>query len=172
MPSTEDVERGAREGAQRAGGVDAVRRLLAAEKIGVLSTLSLRRPGWPCGTLVPYALAASGEPLFLLSALAQHTRNVNTDPRATLLVHDAARAARDPRVATRATFTGHVVRVGAQAEADARRRYLERHPDASALFALDFALYALELVEVQLVAGFGAAAFFSRAEVIREPPAG
>lgn len=171
MATSEEVERGAREGAQRAGGVDAVRRLLATEKIGVLSTLSLRRPGWPYGTLVPYAVSGRGEPLFLLSALAQHTRNVRADPRATLLVHDAARALRDPRVATRATFTGHVLPVGPEEEPDARRRYLERHPDARALLGLDFALYVLVLDEVQLVAGFGAAAFFAGAEVVRAPPA-
>src|SRR6478609_4973279 len=36
----------------------AARALLAAENIGVLSTISVHRPGYPYGSVTPYALSA------------------------------------------------------------------------------------------------------------------
>ncbi|GAO05587.1 HugZ family protein [Anaeromyxobacter sp. PSR-1] len=155
-----EAEERAQAGAERAGGIEAVRTLLAGERAGVLCTLSLRHPGWPYGTLVPFAVAATGEPLLLLSALAQHTQNLEADPRATLLVFDGEAARGDPRTAARATLVGRVVRVGAEEEADAVERYAARVPGAKGLLALDFSLWRLEVEEVQLVGGFAAAGFF------------
>ncbi|HET8733877.1 MAG TPA: pyridoxamine 5'-phosphate oxidase family protein [Anaeromyxobacteraceae bacterium] len=160
MPGTGDVERLAREGAERAGGAEAARALLRKERVGVLSTLSLRHPGWPYGTLVPYALSARGEPLLLLSGLAQHTQNLEADPRATLLVFDGAAAAEDPRTSPRVTLVGRIQRVDAAGEPEARDRYLAWHGSARGLLQLDFSLYALEVDEAQFVGGFAAAGFF------------
>ena len=160
MAENREVEALAREGAERAGGAGAARALLRKERVGVLSSLSLRHPGWPYGTLVPYALSARGEPLLLLSGLAQHTQNLEADPRASLLVFDAAAAAEDPRTAPRVTLVGRVERVEPAGEADARERYLAWHGSARGLLQLDFSLYVLEVDEAQFVGGFAAAGFF------------
>ena len=74
----------------------AVRALLAAESAGVLSTLSVHRPGTPYGSITPYALSASGAPLLLFSRLAAHTHNLQADPRAGLFVGDR-NAVEDPQ---------------------------------------------------------------------------
>jgi putative heme iron utilization protein len=95
----------------------------------------------------------------LLSALAQHTRNVIADPRASLLVADSAAQASDPPRAARVIVAGRVVRV---AEADApavRDRYLASHPEARELLALDFRFYQLDPAEVLYVGGLAQAAF-------------
>ena len=42
--------------------------------------------GYPFGSVVSYGLDESGEPLFVISQLAEHTRNLGADPRASLLV--------------------------------------------------------------------------------------
>lgn len=168
MAEQGDVERMAREGAERAGGAAAARELLRRERVGVLSTLSLRYPGWPYGTLTPYALSARGAPLLLLSALAQHAQNLEADPRASLLVFDGAAAAKDPRTATRVTLVGRVTRLEGEDEADARERYLGWHGSARGLLQLDFALYTLAVEEVQFVGGFAAAGFFP-GEALSEP---
>jgi putative heme iron utilization protein len=160
MPENGDVEQLAREGAERAGGAGAARALLRKERVGVLSTLSLRHAGWPYGTLVPYALSARGEPLLLLSGLAQHTQNLEADPRASLLVFDGAAAAEDPRTSPRVTLVGRVERVDAAGEPEARDRYLAWHGSARGLLQLDFSLYVLEVDEAQFVGGFAAAGFF------------
>jgi putative heme iron utilization protein len=169
MATDREIESGARAGVERAGGAAAARELLRRERVGVLSTLSVRSPGWPFGTLVPYALSARGVPLLLLSKLAQHTRNLESDPRASLLVFDQAAAAQDPRPAPRVTLVGRVTRVSQAESQDARARYLGRYPDARGLLALDFSLYALAVEEAQLVAGFAAAAFLPGADLL-EPP--
>lgn len=160
MAGKGEVEQRAREGAERAGGAGAARALLRKERVGVLSSLSLRHPGWPYGTLVPYALSARGEPLLLLSGLAQHTQNLEADPRASLLVFDGAAAAEDPRTSPRVTLVGRVERVEPAAEADARDRYLAWHGSARGLLQLDFSLYVLSVDEAQFVGGFAAAGFF------------
>lgn len=147
----------------------AVRELLRRERVGVLSTLSVRLGGAPLGAIAPYGLSARGTPTLLLSALAQHTRNVNADPRASLLVADSATLARDPRRAPRVIVVGRVVPVAAGDEPAVRESYLAMHPEARELLALDFRFYQLEPVEVLYVGGLAQAAFLPGA-VLGETP--
>ena len=131
------------------------RALLEAESVGVLSTISVRRAGTPYGSVTPYALAATGSPLLLLSRLAAHTQNLTADPRAGLYVGDRSAAA-DPQAGARISPLGRVVRVDAAEETDARTRYLARWPQAADYFALgDFSLWRFEIDEARLIAGFG-----------------
>jgi heme iron utilization protein len=137
-------------------GAPQVRALLEAESVGLLSTISVHRAGFPYGSLTPYAVSAHGAPLLLLSALAAHTKNLLADPRACLYVGDRA-AAEDPVAGARVSLLGRAVRVGPDDEADARARYVARHPRAEAYFALrDFALWQLAVEEARLISGFGA----------------
>ena len=167
----EEAERLAQAGMEARGGAALARELLEKQPVGVLATLSQRHAGAPFTSLVPFALSAEGEPLLLLSALAQHTRNLEADPRASLLVHDAAAAAQDPRTAARLSLVGRVRRVAPADEPDARARYLARHRGARGLLELDFALFRFSVVEGQLVGGFAAAGWLSAEELRRaEPP--
>lgn len=153
----DEAEQAAQQSMEARGGAALARELLEAQRVGVLATLSTRHGGAPFTSLAPFALSARGEPLLLLSALAQHTRNLDADPRASLFVHDPAAAAEDPRTAARLSIAGTVRRVEGAEEADAKARYLARHPEARGLFGLDFALFELAVDEAQLVGGFGAA---------------
>src|SRR5215470_13189932 len=67
-----------------------VRSLLERERNGVLSTLSVREAGWPFGSITPYALLNTSEPIILISEIAEHTRNVRHDARVSLLVQDSS----------------------------------------------------------------------------------
>jgi putative heme iron utilization protein len=160
-----EVERRAQAGMEAKGGAALARALLGQEPAGVLATLSVRHGGSPFTSLVPFALSPEGEPILLLSALAQHTRNLEADPRASLLVHDAAAAARDPRTAARLALVGRVRRLAGAEEQEARARYLARHPGSRGLLELDFALWRLDVEEAQLVGGFAAAGWLSPAEL-------
>ncbi|HBM10724.1 MAG TPA: heme iron utilization protein, partial [Pseudomonas sp.] len=62
------------------------RQLLLKEYRGVLSTHSKAMPGFPFGSAVPYCLNEEGWPLILISRIAQHTKNLQADPRCSLLV--------------------------------------------------------------------------------------
>ena len=158
----EAAERKAQARVEEMGGAEAAKALLGAEQAAVLTTLSQRRPGWPSASLVPYALDSRGEPLLALSAIAQHTRNLEADPRACLFVYDAAGAAKDARTAARLAVYGKVSALEGEAEAEAKAAYLARQPAARGLFNLDFRLYRLAVEEAQWVGGFAAAGWISR----------
>jgi putative heme iron utilization protein len=131
------------------------RALLAAESVGLLSTISVRRPGTPYGSVTPYALSAAGAPLLLLSGLAAHTHNLRADPRAGLFVGDHTAAA-DPQAGARLSLMGRAALVPAADEPDARARYLARWPNAADTLALgDFSLWRFEVEEARFIAGFG-----------------
>jgi putative heme iron utilization protein len=131
------------------------RALLASESVGVLSTISVRRAGTPYGSITPYALAADGAPLLLLSGLAAHTHNLKADPRAGLFVGDRSAAA-DPQAGARISLLGEVHPLPADAEPDGRARYLARWPQAAQYLALsDFGFWRFQIEEARLVAGFG-----------------
>ena len=119
---------------------------------GVLSTLSVRptASAWPYGSLVLVAADVDGAPLMLLSDLADHTRNLAGDSRASLLL-DATSGLADPLTGARATLIGRVTRVERRLA-----RFLARHPSADRYAAFgDFNLYRLEVERAHLVAGFG-----------------
>ena len=56
------------------------RTLMHLGRIGTLSTLSRKQPGFPFGSLMPYALDGQGRPVFLMSTMAMHTQNLQADP--------------------------------------------------------------------------------------------
>ena len=112
-------------------------------------------PGFPYGSVTPYALSAQGAPLLLLSRLAAHTKNLLADPRASLFVGDRS-AAEDPQAGARVSLLGRVVPLPAADEGDARARYLTAWPRAADYLALgDFSFWRLEIEEARLIAGFG-----------------
>lgn len=141
----------------------ALRALLGAERQGMLSTLSVRHRGAPFGSVVPYALWKSGEPLLYLSDLAAHTQNLLADPRASLLVIDSATPALQP---ARATLVGRCARLpdaGAGREA-----FAARHPGSEALRLPGFSPFLLEVEEIRWIGGFAAAAWLAQRE-LRDP---
>src|ERR1700728_5068455 len=105
------------------------RTLLHLGRVGSLSTLSRKRPGFPFGSLMPYALDGEGRPLFLISTMAMHTQNLQQDARASLLVTQPE-AEGDPLGAARVTVVGNAATLAAPDVADARALYLDRHPNS------------------------------------------
>ena len=131
-----------------------VRTLLAAESVATLATQSVRHPGWPFASVMPYALDENAAPLFLISAMAVHTQNLVADPRASLLVMQSGTGA-DPLGSPRATLLGNAVRISDAAES-LRVAYLERHPSARYWIDFsDFAFFRLDVTDVYFVGGFG-----------------
>ncbi len=132
-----------------------VRTLLHLSRIGTLSTHSQRRPGFPFGSVMPYGLDAAGRPIFLISTLAMHTKNLQADPRASLLVTNAESGS-DPLAASRVTLVGNVSPVPEPDVAEARKIYLERYPNSKTWVDYeDFSFYRMEVIDVYYVGGFG-----------------
>ena len=55
------------------------RTLVYLARIGSLSTLSLKQPGFPFGSVMPYGLDGHGRPVFLISTMAMHTHKLQSD---------------------------------------------------------------------------------------------
>jgi putative heme iron utilization protein len=127
------------------------KRLLRRALKGALATLD-RRSGHPYASLVGVATEPDGTPILLLSRLAEHTRNLELDARASLLI-DGSDATGDPLAAGRVSLLGRVV---PSSSGTARRRYLARHPEAEgyADFA-DFSFFGLVVERAHYIGGFG-----------------
>jgi putative heme iron utilization protein len=132
-----------------------IRELLGRERSGVLSTLSVREPGWPFGSITPYAQLETGEPVILISEIAEHTRNVRRDARVSLLVQDSA-ALRTPQAGARVTILGYAIPVPSPYLDHARRVYSGLFPDSADYFsAHDFSLYKIVVTHIRYIGGFG-----------------
>jgi heme iron utilization protein len=128
----------------------AAKKLLREGRSGALATLMAGSDDPYC-SLVNVATAADGAPLLLISRLAVHTKNILADPRVSLMIDE--RKAGDPLEGARVMLMGTAA---ATDDPDARRRYLDRQPEAE-MFAgfADFAFYRVTLKAAHLVAGFG-----------------
>jgi putative heme iron utilization protein len=124
-------------------------------RVGSLSTLSRKQPGFPFGSVMPYALDDHANPIFLISTMAMHTHNLLADPRSSLLVTQPD-AGGDPLGASRVSLIGNVLPVPEADVAGARKLYLARHADSKYWVDFkDFSFYRMNIVDVYYVGGFG-----------------
>lgn len=129
------------------------RTLVAAQRMGSLGSIALEPAGYPYASLITFALDG-GLPVFLISRIAEHTRNLSADPRASLLVHESDKA--DPLANGRVTLVGSVRKLGRDGATSARAAFLAAHPQ-SAYYAdfSDFDFWRLELEAVRYIGGYG-----------------
>ncbi len=132
-----------------------VRTLFSQGSVGTLSTMSRKHPGFPFGSLMPYALDEQGRAILLISNMAMHTQNLKADGRASLFVAQAA-ADGDPLGAARATIVANAQAVHASDLGAARELYLAAHPSSrNWVDFADFSFFRLEPLDVYYVGGFG-----------------
>jgi hypothetical protein len=129
---------------------------------GALGTLE-RGTGYPYASLVTVATEPGGGPILLISRLALHTRNLEADPRASLMI-DGTAGDGDPLAGGRVTLVG---RCAPTTSATAPRRFLARHPAAEvyAGFA-DFRFFGFEIERAHFVGGFGRIVDLDRAALV------
>ena len=131
------------------------RTLLHLASVATLSTLSRKQPGFPFGSLMPYALDPAGQPLFLISTMAMHTQNLKADPRASLFVSQTPPDG-DVLGAARVTVVGDVQQLPDAEKSEARELYLKAHPNSHYWVDFnDFAFFRLEPLDIYYVGGFG-----------------
>ncbi len=146
------------------------RSLVYLGRIGSLSTLSRKQPGFPFGSVMPYGLDDRGRAILLVSTMAMHTQNLQADPRASLLVTQE-NAGGDPLGASRVTLVGNVLPVPDSEVAEARKLYLARYANSKYWVDFeDFSFYRMEVVDVYFVGGFGVMGWVSAYEYDRSQP--
>ncbi|PYU27450.1 MAG: pyridoxamine 5'-phosphate oxidase [Acidobacteria bacterium] len=146
------------------------RTLMHLGRIGSLSTLSRKQPGFPFGSVMPYGLDDLGHPVFLISTMAMHTQNLQANPHASLLVTQPD-ASGDPLGASRVTLLGNVLPVAETGMAEARTLYLARYANSKYWVDFeDFSFYRMDVVDVYYVGGFGVMGWVSALEYDRAKP--
>jgi putative heme iron utilization protein len=127
------------------------RRVVRAHRSGVLSTHSVKYPGYPHGSALPHVADAAGRPVVLISELAEHTQNILADPRVSFLV---AASGADVQAQARVTVLGDAAPVADPAAL--QQRYWRFYPEHARYLQLGgFRLYAIEPRQVRYIQGFG-----------------
>lgn len=147
-----------------------IRTLLSLTSIATLSTVSRKHPGFPFGSLMPFAPDAAGRPIFLISSMAMHTQNLKADPRCSLFVSQPG-ADGDPLGAARATLIGSAEPVQEHEASSVREKYLARHDNSRYWVGFpDFSFFRLQPIDLYYVGGFGVMGWVGAAEYENAAP--
>jgi hypothetical protein len=142
------------------------RTMVAQLPTGTLCTVAMEPAGYPYGSFVTVAFEG-GHPVFLISELAEHTKNLRVDTRASLLMTQEGDG--DPLAKSRVTLVGNCTPV-ANPEA-ARAAFLERHPNAGYYADFkDFHFWRLEVAAIRYIGGYGRMSWVGVADWIAAEP--
>jgi hypothetical protein len=152
------------------------RQWLLSSTNATLSTLSAGEAlrGWPFGSLAPFALRETGAPFVLISEIAEHTRNLQVDPRISIFVRDPEAEA-DAQASWRITVMGRAQRLTHDDEtlAALHARFAARVPDAPGYFDTHgFGYWQIEPLRVRVIGGFGAITWLEGDAILRDPQGG
>jgi len=139
--------------APRLSAAEHARTLVAAGRTASLATLA--DDGAPWASLVAYGALDDGRPVVFVSRLAEHARNLERDPRASLVVTEAP-SGDDALAAGRVTLAGVAERPDGALAGTALERYLAAVPTARVYAEFrDFSLWVLRVERVRWVGGYG-----------------
>jgi putative heme iron utilization protein len=141
----------------------AARTLFDQQTSAVLCTAHAGLGGWPFGSVVPYAVLPSGDAVVFLSDIAEHTKNLLRDARASVFVADPAAQARPQAGGRMSILVRARLPVGDEVGV-AEAAYFARFPQAAAMrSAHGFDAWLLEVDCVRWIAGFGEMGWIDRA---------
>lgn len=128
------------------------RQFLRSTHRAILSTHSAKFDGYPFGSVAPFVLDHDCQPVILISDIAEHTKNIATNPKVSLLVFAGDE---DLQANARLTLIGNAIKTNKD-DANLRARYLRYLPQAASYFDMhDFSFYRIEITQVRYIAGFG-----------------
>jgi len=121
--------------------------------VATLCTISEKSEGHPYGSFVTYAMHENS-PIFLLSQLAEHTKNLNSNSKASLLIAETGSG--NPLALSRVTLVGECLEVSKEERDSVKNSFLEAHESASVYADWeDFAFFRLDVQSVRYIGGFG-----------------
>ena len=140
--------------------VEPIINLLHEAAYSTLATQSAQFPGYPFATVVPNVLDECHRPLLLVSALAEHTKNLLADPRVSYSLVEPGTD--NVQTAARITLLGDAKRF--EPDELLKARYLRYLPDAVQYLELDFMFFRIILTRVRFIAGVGKMGWLEAAE--------
>ncbi|GJP35536.1 hypothetical protein CLOM_g20044 [Closterium sp. NIES-68] len=139
-----------------------------AHLCSIMSRMHHRRKGYPFGSLVDFATDDEGHPIFLLSPLSIHTRNILADPRCTLVVQIPGWSG---LANARATIFGDVYPVPPSQQQWAQRFFARRHQHGAAQMWGNFSYYRMQhICDIYFVGGFGTVAWIDVKDYLAATP--
>ena len=142
--------------------LQAARRLFFSQSQASLSTLSARKSGFPFGSVVNYYFDQEGQPLILISGIAQHSSNIMAKPNLSLLIQPPLATHSDPQSSPRLS-------IFAKATSDAEEQglaYFRLFPQGKEWHSLNFRFFQLELFEAQYIGGPGQVAWLKGQDLL------
>lgn len=141
--------------------------LYHSQTYGVLSTLSRRLNGYPFGSVVPYGLDGQGKTIVLLSAIAEHSKNISTDQRCSLTITEGHG---DVQSNARLCIVGDMKALPDE-DSRVQQRYYRYFSKARRYReVLDFSFYRLHPVAIRFIAGFGAVYWIEPSDFVLTNP--
>ncbi|MEW5299447.1 MAG: hypothetical protein WDW36_002465 [Sanguina aurantia] len=152
----------------------AVRNLLEHARFGHLCTMMSgmhhRRAGYPFGTLVDFAVDGAGYPVFCLSPLAIHARNIVEEPKCSLVVQMPGWIG---LANARVTIFGDVRQLPAELQASARDIFIAKHANErkERWVSGNFVYFRMDrIVDIYFVGGFGTVQWIVPSEYLTSNP--
>lgn len=140
------------------------RKFLRSTRSGILSTHSVRFEGYPFGSVAPFVLDHNCQPIILISTIAEHTKNIQLNPKVSLL---AFTGDEDLQAGARLTLLGEASKIFKEHDADLRARYLRYLPQAASYFDMhDFAFYRIHIYQARYIGGFGKMTWLSDIDLL------
>ena len=153
---------------RRSSHAEEARTLAKQHVTATLCSISKQHDGHPYGSFVTYAMHG-GQPIFLISALAEHTKNLMKNPKASLLISE--NTAENPLASARVTLVGSCRKLDDGEVDAARETYLRHHPSAVAYVDFrDFFFFGLEVSAVRYIGGFGKMSWFEHNDWMTAEP--
>jgi hypothetical protein len=141
--------------------LQSINRLWNESFSGLLSTHSIKFPGYPFGSLLPICRDPKGNPLLLIAHLAQHTRNLENNPLCSLTLSESGSG--DVQQLARLTCLTKAEPLNSTA---ASERYFRYYPTARRYHKeLNFNFYRLSVEQYYFIGGFGSARWFDSSRI-------
>jgi len=138
------------------------RQFLRTTRSAMLSTMSVKYPGYPFGSVAPFVLDHSGQPVILISTIAEHTKNIMANPKVSLMVFSGDV---DLQASARLTLVGLATAID-KTDPNLRARYLRYFPQAESYFSMhDFSFYRISIEQARYIAGFGQMGWLASTEI-------
>ena len=118
-----------------------------------LCTISKNEGNYPYGSFVTYAMY-KGNPVFLISKLAEHTKNLVSNCKSSLLIAEGGDG--NPLALGRVTLVGDCKKLSKKELPAVKSIFLEKHPSARFYVEFeDFDFYCLKVESIRYIGGFG-----------------
>lgn len=143
--------------------------LVRSTDFGVFSTMSEELEGYPFGSIVPFVLSGNGNLVFLISSIAQHTKNIFKNSKCCLTVFD--QKSKDKQAAARVSVVGDSEVIPANELEIERNNYFSFFPHHQRyLDTHDFNFVWLKPVRVRYIGGFGKIFWIEKDEWVSKRP--